>query len=70
MMAIMYMYRVNPNLTVGMIRRNGSSNMTINYGHSIPAEAAEAGHGGMDYIMMYDLIDAIRNKKTGSNGLL
>ena len=27
------------------------------------AEAAEAGHGGMDYIMMYDLIDAIRNKK-------
>ena len=27
------------------------------------AAAAEAGHGGMDYIMMYDLIDAIRNKK-------
>lgn len=26
-------------------------------------EASEAGHGGMDYIMMYDLIDAIRNKK-------
>ena len=28
-----------------------------------PRIAAEAGHGGMDYIMMYDLIDAIRNKK-------
>ena len=26
-------------------------------------EASEAGHGGMHYIMMYDLNDAIRNKK-------
>lgn len=25
--------------------------------------AKKAGHGGMDYIMMYDLLDAIRNKK-------
>ncbi len=37
------------------------------YDHKLWAEheaaAAEAGHGGMDYIMMYDLIDAIRNKK-------
>ena len=30
---------------------------------SLESQAAEAGHGGMDYIMMYDLIDAIRNKK-------
>ncbi len=30
---------------------------------SLEAQAAEAGHGGMDFIMMYDLIDAIRNKK-------
>ncbi|MDD4636039.1 MAG: gfo/Idh/MocA family oxidoreductase, partial [Bacteroidales bacterium] len=27
------------------------------------AKAAGAGHGGMDYIMMCDLMDAIRNKK-------
>jgi hypothetical protein len=27
------------------------------------AEATNAGHGGMDYIMMTDLIDAIHNKK-------
>ncbi len=26
-------------------------------------QAKEGGHGGMDYIMMYDIIDAIRNKK-------
>jgi predicted dehydrogenase len=26
-------------------------------------EAQNAGHGGMDYVMMYDFIDAIRNKK-------
>ena len=26
-------------------------------------QAKGAGHGGMDYIMMYDFIDAIRNKK-------
>ena len=30
---------------------------------SLEAKAREAGHGGMDYIMMYDFIDAIRNKK-------
>jgi predicted dehydrogenase len=30
---------------------------------SLEAKASEAGHGGMDFIMMYDLIDAIRNKK-------
>ncbi|WP_106828977.1 Gfo/Idh/MocA family protein [Parabacteroides pacaensis] len=30
---------------------------------SLEARAAEAGHGGMDFIMMYDLIDCIRNKK-------
>ena len=30
---------------------------------SLEARAKEAGHGGMDFIMMYDLIDAIRNKK-------
>ena len=30
---------------------------------SLEAQAKEAGHGGMDFIMMYDLIDAIRNKK-------
>ena len=30
---------------------------------SLEAAAAEAGHGGMDFIMMYDFIDAIRNKK-------
>ena len=30
---------------------------------NLEAQAAEAGHGGMDFIMMYDLIDAIRNKK-------
>ena len=30
---------------------------------SLESQAAEAGHGGMDFIMMYDLIDAIRNKK-------
>ncbi|MDR2145269.1 MAG: Gfo/Idh/MocA family oxidoreductase [Tannerella sp.] len=30
---------------------------------SLDAKAAEAGHGGMDFIMMYDFIDAIRNKK-------
>lgn len=27
------------------------------------AEATNAGHGGMDYVMMCDFIDAIRNKK-------
>ena len=27
------------------------------------AEAAQAGHGGMDYVMMFDLINAIHNKK-------
>ena len=30
---------------------------------SLEAKAKEAGHGGMDFIMMYDFIDAIRNKK-------
>jgi predicted dehydrogenase len=30
---------------------------------TLDANAREAGHGGMDYIMMYDFIDAIRNKK-------
>lgn len=30
---------------------------------SLEAQAKEAGHGGMDFIMMYDFIDAIRNKK-------
>jgi predicted dehydrogenase len=30
---------------------------------TLEASASEAGHGGMDYIMMYDFIDAIRNKK-------
>jgi predicted dehydrogenase len=30
---------------------------------TLDAKAREAGHGGMDYIMMYDFIDAIRNKK-------
>ena len=30
---------------------------------SLEAIAKEAGHGGMDFIMMYDFIDAIRNKK-------
>ena len=30
---------------------------------SLEAKAREAGHGGMDFIMMYDFIDAIRNKK-------
>ncbi|MDR0394572.1 MAG: Gfo/Idh/MocA family oxidoreductase [Tannerella sp.] len=30
---------------------------------SLEANAREAGHGGMDFVMMYDLIDAIRNKK-------
>ena len=31
---------------------------------TLEAKAREAGHGGMDYIMMYDFVDAIRNKKT------
>jgi len=30
---------------------------------TLESQAREAGHGGMDYIMMYDFIDAIRNKK-------
>lgn len=30
---------------------------------SLESKAREAGHGGMDFIMMYDLIDAIRNQK-------
>ena len=30
---------------------------------SLEAKAREGGHGGMDFIMMYDFIDAIRNKK-------
>jgi predicted dehydrogenase len=30
---------------------------------SLVEKAANAGHGGMDFIMMHDLIDAIRNKK-------
>jgi predicted dehydrogenase len=30
---------------------------------TLDAKAREAGHGGMDYIMMYDFIDAIRNRK-------
>ena len=30
---------------------------------SLEAQAKEAGHGDMDFIMMYDLIDCIRNKK-------
>lgn len=30
---------------------------------TLEVQAKEAGHGGMDYIMMYDLIDAIHNKK-------
>ncbi|MBQ8531017.1 MAG: Gfo/Idh/MocA family oxidoreductase [Parabacteroides sp.] len=30
---------------------------------TLEAQAKEAGHGGMDYIMMYDFIDAIKNKK-------
>ncbi|MDR2474017.1 MAG: Gfo/Idh/MocA family oxidoreductase [Tannerella sp.] len=29
----------------------------------LDAKARQAGHGGMDYIMMYDFVDAIRNKK-------
>lgn len=37
------------------------------YDHKLWADlrdkAREAGHGGMDYVMMHDLIDAIRNKK-------
>ncbi|MDR1331184.1 MAG: Gfo/Idh/MocA family oxidoreductase [Tannerella sp.] len=28
---------------------------------TLEARAREAGHGGMDYIMMYDFVDAIRN---------
>jgi hypothetical protein len=27
------------------------------------AAAADKGHGGMDYIMMYDFVDAMRNKR-------
>jgi hypothetical protein len=30
---------------------------------TLEAKASEAGHGGMDFIMMYDLISAVRNKK-------
>ncbi|GHT32756.1 alpha-N-acetylgalactosaminidase [Bacteroidia bacterium] len=30
---------------------------------TLEEKARGAGHGGMDYIMMYDFIDAIRNKK-------
>lgn len=30
---------------------------------TLELKAKEAGHGGMDYIMMHDFIDAIRNKK-------
>ena len=30
---------------------------------TLEEKAKEAGHGGMDFIMMYDFIDAIRNKK-------
>jgi predicted dehydrogenase len=30
---------------------------------TLESKAAEAGHGGMDFIMMYDFIDAIRNRK-------
>jgi predicted dehydrogenase len=30
---------------------------------SLEAKAKDAGHGGMDFIMMYDLINAIRDKK-------
>jgi predicted dehydrogenase len=30
---------------------------------TLESKAKEAGHGGMDFIMMYDFIDAIRNKK-------
>lgn len=30
---------------------------------TLEAQAKEAGHGGMDFIMMYDLIDCIKNKK-------
>ena len=30
---------------------------------SLEAKARESGHGGMDFVMMYDFIDAIRNKK-------
>ena len=30
---------------------------------TLEAKARESGHGGMDYIMMYDLIEAIRHKK-------
>jgi predicted dehydrogenase len=30
---------------------------------NLETDAREAGHGGMDYIMMYDLIDAIRHNK-------
>ena len=29
----------------------------------LDAQAKEAGHGGMDFIMMYDLIDRIKNKR-------
>lgn len=29
----------------------------------LDAQAKEAGHGGMDFIMMYDLIDRIRNQR-------
>jgi predicted dehydrogenase len=31
--------------------------------NTLESKAREAGHGGMDYIMMYDFVDAIRNRK-------
>ena len=55
-MAIMYMWKASLNLTVGIILTNGSRN-------TLDAQAKEAGHGGMDFIMMYDLIDRIKNKR-------
>jgi len=46
---------------------DGSEDWFKQYDHSmwsgLEAKAREAGHGGMDYIMMYDFVDAIRNRK-------
>lgn len=48
-------------------RWEGSEEWFKKYDHklwsSLEEKAKEAGHGGMDFIMMYDLIDAIKNKK-------
>ena len=61
-MAIMYMYKGKSKPH----RWDDSDEWFKKYDHklwaSLESQAAEAGHGGMDFIMMYDLIDAIRNK--------